>query len=111
MADATAQLNQCLDAAYQVSQPWETGVRAAVFEDRFCRFERLKERFKDHEKDIMIAADLTGKVARLCADQFGRDEVSLDDMRAGLAAVLHVCKARVQASSQKGQDFFFLWCT
>lgn len=100
------QLSESLDAAFHVSKPWDDDVRDAIFYDRQDTFRDREKDYKgDTRKQVLSAAALAGKVARLCADHLDHQNVTKDDMLAGIAAAKHVCKARLMPV-----DVLLFWC-
>jgi len=102
------QLNLCLDTAEEASKPWARGVRAAIFKNRTPIFKQNEKVFEKNRKEILRGSELTGIVARACADFEKKHSVSVRDMMAGIAAAKYICTAGAKATT--GVEPFFLWC-
>jgi hypothetical protein len=106
------QLTLCLDTAFAKSEPWDSDVRDAVFKHRTKSFQDHEDDFERSKAEVLLGSELVGKVARVCADHEGRSNVSINDMIAGIAAAVHVCKARLEGNgkTKAKEHMFFLWC-
>jgi hypothetical protein len=90
------QLDGCLDKAYEFSRPWAKGVREDIREDRTYTFKKKQHDFPDHKHEVLKGAEIAGVVARAVANhRKDGDDVTVEDMQAGIAAAHVVCKARL----------------